>query len=246
MIWTNSEAVAESGWSRQEERNSSADVTGLARGSKNGRPPLNRGLPWWIQQHAGELGGKVSPQAAELLAALIGPDLRLLDVEIDKLLLYVDGRRPVSVEDVRTLVSRAREARVFDLVDCVGRRETAKALKLLHQMLEDESEPLQILGMLGRQIRILIQVSELRSQGLAPPEIANTLKLHPFVVSKALGQVDKFPMAQLEAAHRRVVETDWAIKTGRMDVVLALDLLVITLGAGAARPQEPVFSPSQK
>jgi DNA polymerase III delta subunit len=36
-------------------------------------------------------------------------------------------------------------------------------------------------------------------------------------------------MAQLEAAHRELVETDWKIKTGDLEPVLALDSLVVTL-----------------
>jgi DNA polymerase-3 subunit delta len=194
--------------------------------------PKEAALSGWIQRHARDLGGWVSPDAADLLAALVGRDLRLLDLEIDKLLLYVNGERPVQAADVRRLVSRAREESVFDLVDCIGRRQTDQALRLVHHMLEDEAEPLQILGMIGRQVRILIEVSELRAQGLAPPEIAARLKLHPFPVSKALDQVKNFQMAQLEAAHERVVETDWAIKTGRLEDRLALDLLVVNLGSG--------------
>lgn len=191
--------------------------------------PKDQDLPGWIGQHAVDMGGKMSREAAELLAALVGPDLRLLEAEIDKLLLYVDGQRPVGLDDIRRLVSRAREASIFDLVDCVGKRQTDRALQLLHRMLEDEGEPLQILSMLARQVRILIQVSELKRQGLTHPEITARLKLHPFVVGKTMEQAENFDLAQLEAAHARVVETDWAIKTGRLDTVSALDLLVVGL-----------------
>ncbi len=36
-------------------------------------------------------------------------------------------------------------------------------------------------------------------------------------------------MAQLEAAHQQLVDTDWAIKTGETDAQLALELLVVRL-----------------
>ena len=50
-----------------------------------------------------------------------------------------------------------------------------------------------------------------------------------FVVKKGLAQAQNFNMTQLEAAHQRLVETDWAIKTGGMEDVLALDTLVVAL-----------------
>jgi DNA polymerase-3 subunit delta len=192
--------------------------------------PKEQDLAGWIQKRVRDRQGKMSGEAVGMLAGLIGRDLRLLDQEIDKLLTYVDGERQISAEDVRTLVSRAREANIFDLVDCVGRRETARALQWLHYLLEQEEHPLQILAMLGRQVRILIQVSELRKQGLVPPEIASQLGLAPWMVPKFLDQAQKFDMAQLEAAHQQLVETDWAIKTGKMEEILALDLLVVGLG----------------
>lgn len=197
--------------------------------------PKEKDLAAWIQKRVTGAGGRISSDAAGLLAELIGLDLRLLDQEIDKLLTYVGGERPVSAEDVRALVSRAREEKVFALVDCVGRRETARALQLLHYLLEQGEHPLQILTMLARQVRILIQVSELRKQGLVPPEIAVKLGLAPWMADKFIDQAKRFDMAQLEAAYQRLVDTDWAIKTGKMEEMLALDLLVVGLGQRPAR-----------
>jgi DNA polymerase-3 subunit delta len=185
-------------------------------------------LPGWIQNRARDKGSEINYEATRVLASLVGRDLRLLDQEIEKLLLYTDGQ-PVTVEDVRTLVSLAREASIFDLVDCVGRRETDRALRLLHRMLEEEAEPLYLLAMLARQVRILIQVSELQTQHLTPREMANRLKLHPYVVEKGIVQARNFDLAQLEAAHRQLVETDWKIKTGELESILALDTLVVAL-----------------
>lgn len=190
--------------------------------------PKDWELPRWIGQRAGAMGGALSTEAVQLLAALVGADLRLLDQEIEKLLLYA-GDRQVTTADVQALVSRARETSIFDLVDCVGRRQTDRALKLLHGLLDDGEAPLYLLTMLARQVRILIQVSELRESDMAAEAIAGRLKLHPFVVKKGLDQANNFRLDQLERAHERLVETDWAIKTGEMDEVLALDMLVVAL-----------------
>jgi DNA polymerase-3 subunit delta len=217
-----------------------------AEGKKGGgfaklfQPPKEGELPNWIRRHARANGGEIDREAAKLLAMLIGSDLRLLDQETEKLLLYAEGR-PVNAQDVLALVSRAREVNIFDLVDCVGRRETDRALQLLHHMLDDQEAPLYLLTMLARQIRILIQVSELRSQGLKQQEIVSQLGLHPFVVKKTLAQASNFSMDQLLEAHRRLVETDWSIKTGNIDDELALDMLVVNL----TRAQGPKGQPAR-
>jgi DNA polymerase-3 subunit delta len=190
--------------------------------------PKESKLPGWIQGQVRAKGGTLSSEATSMLAALVGNDLRLLDQELEKLLLYA-GQRQITTNDVRALVSRARQESIFDLVDCVGQRQTDRALQLLHLMLEDGAVPLYLLAMLARQIRILIQVKELGAQGLTQPEMARRLKLHPFVVEKGVVQARNFIMAQLEAAHQHVLETDWAIKTGEVEDLVALDMLVVAL-----------------
>ena len=185
-------------------------------------------VPNWIQQRARDEGGEISWDASRELAGLAGNNLRLLDQEIEKLLLYANGE-PVTEKDVRALVSLAREASVFDLVDYVGRREADRALRLLHRLLDEEEHPLMLLAMITRQVRILIQVSELQAERMSPDQIAKRLKLHPYVVKKGLAQVANFTMSQLEEAYALLVDTDWKIKTGDMEDELALDLLVVSL-----------------
>ena len=203
---------------------------GKAQGAhvKEFKVPRESNLPGWIARRARSKGGDLSREAVDLLAKLVGADLRLLDQEIDKLLIYADGQQ-VTGDDVKALVSRAREAIVFDLVDAIGHRETARSLELLHQLLDDLAPPLYLLAMLGRQVRLLIQVKELQRRGIRPPEFAKILKLHPYVVEKVVAQTPHFSMAQLEKAHDRIVQTDLAIKTGRLKDELALDLLVVEL-----------------
>ncbi len=195
---------------------------------KQYKQPKETELLSWIQQQARDRGGDIGWDACRKIVELAGEDLRQLELEIEKLLLYVGGRQ-VTVADAEALTSRTREADVFELVDCVGRRLGGEALWHLHHLLDEGEPPLRLLAMLARQIRILIQVSELRAEGMSQSQITKRLKLHPFVVKKGAAQALNFTMEQLEKAHTSIVETDWKIKTGEMEDVLALDMLVVAL-----------------
>jgi DNA polymerase-3 subunit delta len=196
---------------------------------KEFKPPQKRGLNRWIEERVKKKGGQISAAVTETLAAFVGNDLRLLDQEIEKLVAYVNGARPISENDVRLLVSYVQEANVFEMVDALGQRDAQRAAKLLHQLLDEGEHPLRLLGMIVRQFRIMIQVKELSERGMSQQKMAARLKLHPFVVKKAVRQAMNFSMEQLEAIYRRLLETDVAIKTGQMDEVLALDMLVVGL-----------------
>ncbi len=195
---------------------------------KEFQPPKESALPQWVQERVDEKGGEIEPGAVRELAAQLGSDLRLMDNEIDKLLAYC-GSAPIGVEDVRALVASVRESNIFDLVDAIGARETSTALRLLHGQLDQNAAPLYLLTMITRQFRLLVQVKDLRSRGLLPAAIAEQLKARPFVVSKIMAQAPNFSMPQLESIYRRLLDTDLAMKTGRSDPIVALDMLIVDL-----------------
>ncbi len=196
---------------------------------KEFKPPQGSGLNRWIEKRVKKKGGQISSTANATLAAFVGDDLRLLDQEIEKLVVYVDGARPISEDDVRLLVSYVQEANIFEMVDALGRRDGQRAAQLLHQLLDEGEHPLALLGMIVRQFRIMIQVKELSERGLSQQKTTARLKLHPFVVKKTTRQAMNFSMEQLETVYRKLLATDVAIKTGQMDDVLALDMLVVGL-----------------
>ena len=199
---------------------------------KEFRPPTSGKLRRWITDRVERKGGEIEASAAEELAAFVGSDLRLLDQELDKLVAYVDGARPITKDDVHLLVSYVQEANVFEMVDALGRRDGEQAIRLLHRLLEDGEHPLSLLGMIVRQFRIMIQVKDLVERGVPSKKIGAQLGLHPFVGEKGLQQSRNFSMEQLETIYRKLLETDLAIKTGQMDQVLALDMLVAGLSKG--------------
>lgn len=191
--------------------------------------PAQAELPAWVIKRAQSKGARIEPAAAHDLAAFVGRNLRLLDNELEKLAAYRGGEGAISRQDVRLLTPYAQEANVFDMVDAIGRRDGAVALRLLHELERDGAAPLYLLSMIVRQFRILIQVADQMGQGLDKDAIARAIGLHPFPTQKAMQQSRQWRMADLEAVYDRLLETDLAIKTGQLADDLALDLLVVEL-----------------
>jgi DNA polymerase-3 subunit delta len=171
---------------------------GPARGELNG----------WIVRRVERKGSTIERPAADALAVAVGDDLRLLDSEIEKLIIYTGGQHAITTAEVELLVPYAGEANVFGMVDAIGRRDGRTALRLLHKLLDAGETPLYLLSMIVRQFRILIQVKELAAQGLAVSTIAKRAELHPFVAEKAQRQAMNFSMGQLEVIYARLLDTD--------------------------------------
>ncbi len=192
-------------------------------------PQLKRGeLAGWVAQRAREMGIRLERGVAEDLATFIGPNLRLINSELEKLALYA-GDRLITKQDVAVMCPYAREASIFDMVDALGNRRTAVAFRLLAQMRSQGAHPLYLLTMIVRQYRILLQVKDYVGRGMRKDEIASAIHLHPYPTSKAMTQSRNYTPRQLESIYDRLLETDVAIKTGKLEANLALDMLVVEL-----------------
>ncbi len=190
--------------------------------------PAPRQLPKWIQERVKIKDGKIDSDAVNSLAAHVGSDLRLLDNEIEKLIIY-RGHASITVDDVRELVASVQESNVFDLVDALGGRETNIALNLLHDQLNHNAVPQQLFALIVRQFRLLLQMKDLAVRGMTVDAAREQLKMHPFVAVKVWKQALNYTLPRLEEIYRKLLETDVAIKTGRSEPVVALDTLIVEL-----------------
>ncbi len=195
---------------------------------KEFQPPKGERLRRWVSQRVEERGGVIRPEAVEELTDFLGGDLRLLDQEIEKLVIYTQGR-PIEKEDVELLVSEAQVGNIFSLVDALGQRDPKEALSHLHRLIEAGQPTPYILFMITRQFRLLLQVKELQVQGLGWRAVQSRLRTPSFVAQKLSQQARNFSRTGLEDIHKRLLDLDMAIKTGQMEPQLALDLLVVEL-----------------
>jgi DNA polymerase-3 subunit delta len=193
--------------------------------------PLMKGtkLSQWMQSKVDRQSSSISRQAINILIELIGSDLYTMDNEINKLVSFTAGRM-IEEKDVRMVVSAAREEDIFAMVDAIMDRDSALGEQVLQKLLQTGAVPSQILVMLARQVKMLILFKELKSQKRPLAIIQGQLGItHGFVWEKISRQAGKYTIDRLKQIYQNLLETDLAIKTGRFEGDLALDLLVAEL-----------------
>lgn len=188
------------------------------------------GLRQWIERRVVEASGSISPRAVDLLVRFVGSNLWIMANEVDKLVLFVGGRR-IEEGDVRVVVSYAQEANIFAMIDAILEFRVGVAQELLQQLLKQGAHPAQLLVMLSRQVRLMFQVKEMRSRRKFRNEIQSKLGLtSDFVLRKAWEHADKYSLARLREVYHRLLEADLSIKTGKYDSELTLNILIAELG----------------
>jgi len=193
--------------------------------------PLLKGLKLsqWIEARVTAMSGSISRQASNILVENIGGDLYTMSNEVSKLTAYTAGRM-IEEKDVRLVVSASREADIFAMVDAVIDRRTGVAEQILERLLQNGVVPQQILALLARQIQMLIQVRELKKARRPSAEIQTRLGIFSsFVWDKLSARSDKYTMDKLKTIYQSLLQTDLAIKTGKLEADLAVNILVADL-----------------
>jgi len=94
-------------------------------------------LPRWIAQQVEQAGNgvTVTPGAISLLQDVVGADLSLLELEIEKLLSYTGGKS-ITEDAVSAVVGVRREETLGHLLDAVAERDGSTALAALPVVLQ--------------------------------------------------------------------------------------------------------------
>jgi DNA polymerase III subunit delta len=193
--------------------------------------PLMRGtrLSQWIQSRVDRHSSSISRQGISILIELIGSDLFTMTNEIDKLVSFTAGRM-IEEKDVRAVVAAAREEDIFALVDSIMDWNSASGEQILQGLLQNGVAPAQILVLLARQVQMLVQFKELKSQKRPLAEIQGKLGIFSgFIWEKISRRAERYTVTRLREIYQNLLQTDLDIKTGRFDADLALNLLVADL-----------------
>ena len=192
--------------------------------------PNPAGLREWVRKRADAEGIEIDHRAVDTLAATIGGDLRVIATELQKLALFRGGD-VIGHEDVEELVSYTKEANIFAAVDAMLEGRTGAAIRLVHSLLQAGRPAAYLLGMIGRQVRLLIVAKELKARQVPAAEHATRLGLYGFPLRKTMEQERRFSAQQLAEIHRKLLEADVRIKTSSLTDELVLDLLVAEMSS---------------
>jgi DNA polymerase-3 subunit delta len=195
--------------------------------------PLPReALPRWIEQAAREKGHRLSPDVAELLAEIAGPELGYVADAVERLSLYVGPGGPITEDAVAAVVTRVRQSSVWELMDAVGRRQTAAALSVLADAYDPRDGGLRLLGAVAWSVRQLVKFDAALRQGADPREAAQRAGMPPFKAQDAARTVRSVPPGTLPSWLRLLAETDLALKGSRRPAQAVLETMLIEMCTG--------------
>ncbi|MCD8174782.1 MAG: DNA polymerase III subunit delta [Phascolarctobacterium sp.] len=176
----------------------------------------------WLDAMSEDLGGKLEFSAVgtimEYLSFRDTAPLELLSRELEKLSVYAGERKVWTREDVQAVFAELPEVSQYALANAVADRRLSDALKLLKiEYMKSTMKDLTFIllcGSIAAQLRRLACMKELMSEGFKQQQIADIMKLHPFIIKKSWPQCRKFPEGLLEDAIIEISEMNAKKRSG--------------------------------
>jgi DNA polymerase-3 subunit delta len=212
-------------------------------------------LAEFVNQRLRQSGKSIEPQAREMILARAGDELRGLQQELDKLLLYVGERPAVRAADVEVIFADCGAGWIFDLTRAIGARDAAGALAQLARLLAQGEHPLRLLGTVAAEMRRLLSARQLldtefaRSwkRGMSFQQFQQTilaqgaplLSRNPYADYLCFQRAERFSLNELHSYMEGIFDADLRLKSSGSQARLVLEklLLAMCLGASRSKPQ---------
>jgi DNA polymerase-3 subunit delta len=184
-------------------------------------------------QMAKDLGAEIDRPAARLLADILNSEPARIQLEIQKLASYVQGRGRITAADVEELVVAARKNTVWQLADMLASRRRDAALEFLDNLLREGEEPIGLVGVLAWMYRKLIEARDLpaHSSGF---QAARTLGMRPDAAEAAVRNAHRIPKPDLINGLIALAEADNQLKSSNPNPRALMEFLIARLTSSAS------------
>ena len=198
----------------------------------------------------------IGDEALSELVSNVGPNLRQLSSEVEKLALYVGERPQVEVEDIEAIVTRNKQARAFALGDALGDRDLPRLLRCLDEEMWEmtfdsaKSEIGLLYGLISK-IRAMIflkemlrekwikadgdynrfkaQLERIPSDKLPQDRRFNPLAMNPYVLFKALPHARRYSTEELVHAMELLLQCNQRLISSSLDEKLVLQQTLVEI-----------------
>jgi DNA polymerase-3 subunit delta len=205
----------------------------------------------FVHQRLVQAKKTTEPAAREMIVARAGDELRGLQQELEKLLLFVGERPSIRAADVEAIMADRGEGWIFDLTRAIGARDACTALAQLSRLLGQGEHPLKILGTIAAEIRRLLAARQLLDTELArlwkhgmsyqqfQQNVLNNgtplLTRNPYADYMCFQRAERFSVTDLSAYMEGIFEADLRLKSSGSQPRLVMEKLILGMCLKAIR-----------
>lgn len=197
-------------------------------------PKYEREFTAWVRTELRELGATIDDEAASLLVASVGQDLRALAGAADQLVATADPGDTITVEVVRRYFGGRADIRGFEIADAAIDGRLHVALEQARWAETSRVAPVLVTSAFASGLRSLAKLAD-APRGLSEAELARHIGAPPFKIRVLRRQLQAWDTAALAAALEAVACADIDVKGGAADPAYAVERMVLQVAAARGR-----------
>ena len=170
---------------------------------------------------------RIKGAQAEYLIRNVGTSMEALEGEIDKLLSYSSDGAEITNAVIDEICTKSPETNIFEMVEAIGRKQSAKALEIYHNMLRMKQSPVGVLKIMARQFKLILECKYLQGKGMGAAAIAEELSLRRFIADRCLQQANNFKIPTLVKALEDCAKCDTDFKSGKITDKLGVEVIIL-------------------
>ncbi len=187
----------------------------------------DKNLPNFVIEEFKLEGYTIDFKTANYFVNYVGKNVDILISEIEKMIVYKENDKLVTIKDINDISCKGFKDNVFDLTDGIMKRDYKKIYECYKDLIILGEEPIKIIALLANQFLLTYQVKLLNSNGKSSKEIADVLKVHPYRVKLTL-ETD-YLIYELESILKKLHELDYDIKSGKLDKKVGLENFLLNI-----------------
>lgn len=187
----------------------------------------------WARTRLKELKTTADDRVLTDIVRLVGTNLQTLSSELEKLAAAAIETRQITSDLVDQLIDRSRELSNFELGDQLIAGDRRRALETLHRLLEDDVEPVMLLGLIASNYHRLALAKEMLKRG-ARDEVYRLIYGPPAKRDAFMNTLQRSDATKIARGIQLIAAADLGIKTslgggGPKGARLQLEMLVCEL-----------------
>ena len=168
----------------------------------------------WIKAHCSLANVNIDADSAKTLSEFCLSDMTRIKAETDKLISYVGNGGNISLQDVKEMVEQDMEYKIYELTDCVAKKNFLSAMSIIKDM-TNKGEPAQrILSYIYNYFRRLLHVA---ISDMQESEMAKAFNVKEYAITKMKQHAKMFKKRALKNAVDALCDADYKTKNGTFD-----------------------------
>ena len=192
------------------------------------KQPESELIPW-IRRELRKAGKDISDDLCRYLLLQTGGSMTTIAAELNKLTAYTDQPQ-ICRKDIDDVVIPVLEAAVFSITKDIGAKDFDAALVKMKNLLRQDTEPIMINAVIGKQYRQMYMAKVLSEKGKGAYEFGKLSGLWDSAAREIYGHARGFKKQQLRDCVTLCAETDYQMKLSNTADEILLESLLLRMG----------------